>query len=661
MLTLFRWRHAIPLSLENLTPIIRRQADTLQELEISMLQPPSAHAVNRFQRQISEKKLPNLRSFKYYGLSHTEPLPVNRPERGGRFRMLRPLFQKIHTTLQELVLTQDHCISQVGKTPMTLGRTIFDAHCRLDDLYVDPSRTTIDEPPVSLTLTNLELGGFNVDNLFDGSGSDIAVPRVRIHLSALRRLVLNSCFGLDTLLSKLLARKDEIKLTEFAVRIGDEDGLSSDLSPTFQSLRDFLLCFKGLEVLSVLVEASAGGLRIGKDVLTHHASTLRAYSVASRDNEDGDDDETTLRFVSIPDDGLTSKDEISPGCLGVPVGLREYGTFLNKIVGGEYARLRHLSQFPDLKSVVVRNFPALPPTLRGMGKDNTIQQFWRSPRDSYDYSAILKVVETFAEQIALPFYALPESYYAPTSTVVNPCLTEEDFARLDAATEDQRIVAELEEIVAAHTTARNKILGFNLKSPPSSPTPKMDLTRDVLKQKAEADPGFKEVKQKVEDGTASLYESHAFENYQALVQVALGVKSPPPESKPKLSLLVIGDWTYRDQMNLCGPRRWDPTAWSHGSPEEATDNILSDNDSDDEENSGTDRWNHKTYQLRAGFRKEFDISLLPVFFSVDWVVLFDKKKGRFRWSPKATRLERDTLEGLEALGNTKLLEYAWLC
>lgn len=593
--------------------------------------------------------------------------------------MIRPLFRKFHSTLQELVLSQDHCISQVGKTPMTLGRTVYDTHCRLDDLYSDLSKTTTtDEPPITLNLTKLELGGFSIANLFDIPNSDAVLPRVRIHLPALRRLVLNNCFELEALLAKLLARKDEIKLTEFAVRMNEEDVLSGDLATTYQALRDFLLCFKGLEVLSVLVEADmAKDLRIGQDVLHHHASTLRAYSVATRNDSDGDDDDNTMRFVSIPTDGVRCKDEISPGCLKVPIALREYGTFLNKIIGGEYARLRHLSQFPDLRTVVIRNFPALPSHLKELDRDSMIQnftqRFWRHSRISVDAMAVNKVVETFAEQIALPFYALPESYYPapePHEDIISTTFTATGQYRFNVTEEDKRIVSELEQIAAAHTASRDKVLGFNLKSPPASPTPKSNPTRNVLKQKANADPGFMDVLLKMEDGTASLYESHAYESYQELVQVTLGIKAPPVESKPRLSLIVVGDWTYRDQMNLSGPRRWDPTAWSTSNPKPVEDDDDDDeNDDDDDRDLRSDsepeihsgeRWNHKRYHLRHGFKKEFDISLLPVFFKIEWSVLYDKKKARYRWCPKATRLEQDTLEGQGALGDVRLLEFAWM-
>lgn len=676
ILTLCRWRHAIPLSLANLTAILDKQDCTLQELEITMIQPPSAEDVRKFRTAIKHKKFLKLQVFKYHGLSHTEPLPVNRPERGGRCRMVRPLFQKCHQTLQELVLSQDHCISQVGKTPMTLGRTFYDTICKLDDFYIDPSTsstsTTDDYPPITLHLTRLELGGFHVSTLFDIPPSPLESPPVRISLPHMRRLVLNNCFGLENLLRKLYARKNEIaQLKEFGVRIGTDDPYPNGLSEVFQALRDFLLSFQGLEILSVLVDGDASGLRIGKDVLAHHAKTLRVYSVAARDHEAHDAD-NTLRFISRSICGMGEKDEISPGCLSDPPCLREYGTFLNKVVDGEYVRLRYLSQFPDLRTVVIRNFPPLVSDLKAVGKKE--RRFWRDARGKVTFDAI-KVAEAFAEQIALPFYAVPmtrtstedgNALHSSSGNAERISNTEPesddsdgDEDRFDHVEENERIRSELEQIAAIHhAPLRDKILGFTPSPHSFSPTPKTDSTRDILKQRARLDAEFRDVMEKVDRGEASLSEQEIYKNYQSLVQVALGVKPAPPELEPKLRMLVVGDWSYRDQMNISGPRRWDPEAWSADS---GTD-IPTDNEDDvsDMEFQGAETWNWKSYRLRFGFKKEFDISLLPIFFAVRWTNMLDMDKGKWKWKAKVTALRRDTLEGEESLGDVKSLDFAWM-
>lgn len=669
MLTFVRWRHAVPLSLANLTAILKRQAHTLQELEISMIQPPVSGNLRDFQYALRHKSFPNLRSFKYHGLSHTEPLPVNRPEKGGRFRMLRPLFHEFHQTVQELVLLQDHCISQVGKTPMTLGRTIFDTLCRLDDLYIDPTKTiTDDQPPVTLNLTKLELGGFNVNNLFDVPASATLSPRVRLHLPSIRRLVLNDCYALDNLLRKLLARKDEIHITEFGVRVGDQNETSDELSNTYEALRDFLLCFKGLEVLSILTEGSARGLHVGKDVLAQHVDTLRAYSVAARNHDGGGDEENTLRFIAIPTDGILNKDEISPGCIIEPPALREYGTFLNKTLGREYPRLRYLSQFPDLRTVVIRNFPELTPDLKPRLEDNTTKAFWRN-RPGIVTPEATRMAEIFAEQIAIPFHALPDSYSEDKNASVDDALPYpggyvDDDLDFDVTEEEERIKSELTQIAKKHNSDRDKILGFPLKSMASSSTPKKDITRDVLKQKAKADPEFDRLMRKYKQGTASADEKQAYLNYQSVVQVALGLKAPLEGTAPKLRLLIIGDWTYRDQMNLTGPRKWDPAAWSC---DDSQDRVLSEDEDDDEDDHDDsvdtdirEEWNFKTYRIRPGFKREFDVSLLPIFFEVNWVAIHDEDKGRHRWSAIVRHLRQDTLEGQRMLGDTKLLDFAWM-
>lgn len=80
----FRWRHAVPISLKNVQILLMKQSASLSKLEISMIQPPSAREVQAFTSTIKRKKFPKLESLIYNGLSHTEPIPQNRPEKGGR-------------------------------------------------------------------------------------------------------------------------------------------------------------------------------------------------------------------------------------------------------------------------------------------------------------------------------------------------------------------------------------------------------------------------------------------------------------------------------------------------------------------------------------------------------------------------------------------------
>lgn len=611
-----------------------------------MIRPPSAEDLRNFQNALRSKTFPKMTSFKYHGLSHTEPLAMNNPEVGGRFRMLRPLFNNFRQTIQELMLSQDHCISQVGKTPMTLGRTYLHTLCRLDDLYVDTTESIpSDLPSISLKLAKIELRGFYVDNLFDLPAAEIVTPRVRIDLSSLRRLVLNNSRGLGDLLPKLVARKDEIRLTELGLRLGDYGQMHpvsaagvDALGAIYPVLRDFLLSFKGLEVLSILVDGNAKGLRVGKDVISQHADSLQAYSVAARGRDLPPVDDIGGNFAAASRYGIDHEDEINPGYLNPAPALREYGTFLAKAIGPEYPRLRYLSQFPDLRTVTIRNFPVLYP------EESRILH-WREGNFLVTPQA-LRVVEHYAQRIALPFYGLPEGYTSKEEP--GP---PGDF---DIVRENERIRSELVQIMTGHEAKRHKLLGIPFESPLDFKDGS-EMTQDVLRRRARTDKEFHNVRSKVINKTASVSEKEIFDDYKAFVQSTLGLKTPLDDTKPKLRLLIVGDWTYRDQMNLTGPRNYDPRAWRYDPDDEES---YDETDEVDEAIFGY--LPHSGPLGRRESERIFSSSLLPIFFSIDWIKKRDKKTKKHGWSAVATVLDcSSTLEGQGTLPDTRLLDFAW--
>lgn len=624
-LTSFRWRHALPLALKHLGAILQRQAGSLATLELSMIQPPSARSVSELDSVLKDKKFPKLRKLKYDGLSHTEPIPQNNPEKGGRFRMLRTIFRKSYTTLEELSLSQDHCISQIGKTPLINGRTYDAFLCDLDEIYINPRRSDTNSwASADLNLAKLELGGFRVSKLFNSPSLPTTPPRVRVELSSLRRLVLNECDGLGQLLRDMQARKDEIQLTELGLRVVEDEEAFEDFEQLADTLKTFLLSFKsGLEVLSVLWRGD-NALTASETfhALAHHAETLQVYVLAER-KADQSPDFDSLRFVSKPSvdcvwTTVPRVGRISP--------LREMAVQLPGELNYEnYICLRLLSQF-ELRTTHIRNFPPL------------ASGFWRDPGGVVSQVA-LNMAAKFAESIALPYYDVE---------------CKED---LGCIVESFR----LQELAAVHRAKRDGSLGCaKLQTLYSSSAPIRDLSKQVLVQRAAVDPHFGSIMQKVKKQKAGAEELQYYEEYVRKVQTALGVIQPT--NKPKLRLLIVGDWRYRDQMNLTGPRSWDPDAWCS----EKGHDLDNEDDSDDPDElvslgvaqQSVESHNDQQYRLRYGFKNEFDLGLLPIFFRIEWKAQRGEDK-KWRWKAQAIPLDQTTLEGYGALSDVRSLDFAF--
>lgn len=647
----FVWRHAIPLGIDVVEMILLRHSQSLENLEISMIGPPRAQDVATFTNSIAQKTLPKLRSLKYYGLSHTEPIDMNNPEAGGRFRMLRPTFRKTHTTLEELCLSQDHCISQVGKTPLINGRIFPDDYlCTLDELYThrhDPCDSA--KPFVELKLKKLELGGFFVGSLLDSPENITASPRVRISLPHLQRLVLNECHQSASLLKELALRHKEVKLTDFAFRFTDiQDDEDTDREDLASALTDFLKCFKGLRTLSVLWygdEEFVGHER--KNILIHHADTLTAYTWAERvtagEDYDYDDYGHIYRFTArpfVPTEKLgLFPDDKRPK-------LREIGLNLDQVSADpHFLRLKQLSQFENLRTVHIHNFPP-------------IQQYQPGDPDDYWYDTTGKVTSAasdcaseLAEHITLPYYSLPsEKMLHNTQSVLDG--------------------HDLEQIAEWHALRRNQHLHLGsqkLKSSFRTSVPNRDITPRILEQRADIDFQFADILRRVNAQSASIEESIYIDEYIQRVRSTLGYDKPPEDTKPKLNLLIVGDWRYRDQLNMAGPRTWDPSAWQLSQPARSTPPsaprrapiILDDSEDDGSEVFDEEDERSGQPKLRSGFKREFDVCLLPIFFKIDWEAEKTGPDRKWRWKAKPTVLEQNSLEGYTALGDVKGLDFAW--
>lgn len=653
-LTSFRWRHATTLSLPLFVDhILTRHANSLQDVEIAMITPPTSDSADEFGLAVTSRAFPKLRSLTYNGLSHTEPIAINQPAAGGRFRMLRPLFRKTHATLEELVLSQDHCISQVGKTPWNLnGRVFDDLLCDLDEIYAYPAHIVdAAKPYVELKLSKLELGGFKVGSLFE-SPTPVAPPRVRISLPTLRRLVLNDCHQSATLLRELTIRHKEVCLTEFGFRYQEQEGdpgmpmMSKDryFEETSNALGAFLVTFKGLQTLSLLWHGPHAPHEIKiSEALSHHSQTLSAYSYAIRENEDNQTINDTLRFVAKPTNHspwtkVFSKDGPK---------LKEFGLSLPGLLDNKgYPCLRLLSQFENLRTVQIRNFPRIQHLIPGKH-----ESFWRDREGVTNEGK--EMAAKFAEMIALPFYGLPFIY-------------EEDPEVADLVSN-----WDLQKLADQHATDRDQKLlgGIKLKSIFHTSVPNRDITLRILKQRADVDFHFANILQKVEDECATLEETAYYQSYADLVRSTLGYTRPLEDGKPKLRLLVVGDWRYRDQMNLTGPRTYDPDAWctSRSVPDDPTNDESQDVDDDDDSEAevrereyGSEVSGGVHYRLRNGFKQEYDVSLLPIFFKIDWEPVRDRKGDRkWRWTAIVSVLDQTTLEGYAALSDVKTLDFAW--
>lgn len=642
----FRWRHATTLSYEVLCKIMTNQARSLQELELTMVTPPSANSVSHFARAIEPKIFPKLRKLIYHGLSHTEPIPQNQPARGGRFRMLRPLFRKTHEALEELVLSQDHCISQVGKTPLINGRTFNSFLCDLDDIYNhlhDPCPA--DVPSVTLNLKKLELGGFKVGTLFNVPSIPTAGPRVRVNLPNLRRLVLNECDMLGPLLKELTLRNQDVHLKEVGFRVKEqrEDNHTGDWREVADSLQEFLMSFKGLQVLSVLWHGDhlPQAEKFAK-VLAQHHQTLEVYSFDTRTSPN--DDMGIFRFTVKPPTTPTRWTDVHKAeqC----PQLKEIGFNLpDELCTEGYPALRLLSQFGTLRTAHVRHFPKF----ANNDSDQTIQ-FWRDYDGSVTRAARHQAAR-FAELIALPYFGLPSD-------------TPEDNAENSA---DVSKPFKLKELADLHAKLRDNKLqpGFSMMNTAiKTSTPLVDPTMRVLRHRADTDFVFANAMRKVQAGTATAQEQKIYDKFYSRVQKLLGLSKPSKNDKPKLRLLIVGDWRYRDQLNLAGPRTWNPEVWS--TPRDVASatrrNALGEDDEEldiDTDSDDDDVYGNQWERLRDSFYKEFDVSLRPIFFKITWKAEQDESDSKWGWKARATPLNQSTLEGYGGLGDVKSLEFAW--
>lgn len=640
-LTSFRWRHATTLSLSTMRDILVQHSNTLEEIECAMITPPTASEVRDFVLATASTAFPKLHTIVYNGLSHTEPIPANNPERGGRFRMLRPLFRKAHENLRTLTLSQDHCISQIGKTPLINGRVYDSFTCDLDEIYTHPQDLCDSSvPSVFLKLASLELGGFRVASLFDTPVLPTVPPRVRIRLAALRRLVLNDCDGLSPLLQELTLRHEEVHLTQIGIRV-QEDLDNQDYTEVSKSLAGFLISFKGLEILSVLWDGpNAPESSVISAALPFHAKTLQVYCFVARNEDDDDSMDATLRFVS-KHKGSDPWTKVLPQ--HQRPNLKEFSLNVPECLAPkDYPCLRLLSQFETLRTVHIRNFPPLHNIVSESLKHSA---FWRD-RDGYVSQAAKETAIKFAETIALPFYGLPKGF--EEDTTVNEMVQSFDLqslAKLHAAKRDRELLG-----------------GVKLRSVIQTSTPKHDVTRRVLEQRADIDNAFRNIMQKVENDEATAEESSSYFEYVARVRKALGYTEPSQLDKPKLRLLIVGEWRYRDQLNLTGPRTWDPSAWclSSGDSHQPPSSITRDYSDDDSQEllDLNEVSGNVHYKLRSGFKMEFDVSLLPLFFAVDWQPKWRKQEKRWRWKANVRVLDQSTLEGYATLGDVRSLDFA---
>lgn len=630
----FTWRHAIPLPLHVLMPVLTLHAQSLVHLEVSMIQPPSHSDVQMLESALSASHpLSKLRSLVYRGLSHTEPLQVNNPVQGGRFRMLRPIFRNAHSQIQDLVLSQDHCVSQIGRTPLINGRVHRDTLCTLDELYFNPADPAFGSllQTIDLNLTKLELGGFYVSLLADPSA------RMRLNLSQLRALTLTDCDGLDNLFTSLTSRSDELCLTSFALRYNENNAADDDAETVATRLDNFLMSFKGLELLSILWSGSHTPAALGQRVLTQHSEHLEVYNIDLRDPQDPDLDSPSLRFLAIPQMNTSSwsPSSTSSGTQTVSPCLREiaFNLTMTEEQFTEYTCLRLLSRYQGLRTVHIRNFP---PIRTAQSPSNKL--FWRI-NNSVVTPTIVEAVNKFAEKIALPFHGVLHQWEQECSLFPN-------------------LLDDLRALAVLHTATRDKqLLGdrFAFKWQHSSSTPIKDLTARVLKQRAEVDAGFATLKTKVDLKVATDEEETRYHEIVHDIRVVLGHEKPTLTEKPKLRLLIIGDWRYRDQMNITGPRTWDPNAWCTSKKDEDLDDIDMDPIETDSE---ADYHRNQRFNFTYSFKKEWDINLRPLFFEIDWKVR-KTEDGRYRWKADAKVLPQVTLEGERTLSDVRSLEHAW--
>lgn len=629
----FRWRHAVPLSVAPLTKILTTNAGSLRHLEISMIQPMSHQEVRRLDTDLASGRAPSqIRSLTYRGLSHTEPLLVNNPERGGRFRMLRPIFKHIRHQIEELRLSQDHCISQVGKTPMFLnGRGHQDYLCELTELVYDPTVSETDLPAfVILNLLTLELGGFQVDRVLTPTNP------IQLNLSKLRHLTLNDCNGLEDLFSGLITQSGELNLKSLALRYYESTDYADTADEVVSRLQTFLESFEGLEILSILWQGDLFPPQSFDGVLKKHSGTLQVLVTDLRYFDEARIVSHTGGFITMP--------RMETNILGLHTmpNVKEFAFNLMHNVknASEVHRLRMLSAYDSLRTVHIRNFP---PTQKLLGNPGE-HSFWRSPTARLGIGMV-EVAETFAELIARPFYEVPSTW---------------DVS--DGLREDLKSLSE------SHMEKRGKQL-FGCDKPPklkyNSATPVKDLTKNVVEERVKVNRDFAALDAKIDSSTASEDEAKEYLAIVGKIRTILGVNQPDITEKPKLRLLIIGDWTYRDQMNITGPRNYDPRAWcdrkvSINSDEDDSDTVSNGEESEeDEDYEDPDRdLLEREFEFPYHFKHQWDACVRPIFFEIDWTASKDVN-GRYRWKACAKALPHKTLEGRRALSDVRSLEYAW--
>lgn len=317
-----------------------------------------------------------------------------------------------------------------------------------------------------------------------------------------------------------------------------------------------------------------------------------------------------------------------------------------------HPQLRLLSQIPSLKTVHVRNFPSIP-RLDG--------EFWRRPDGLVNVSAYRCVAE-LAEQIALPFHSMEH-----ITGIVEKKGEGMDDGVVTRPPVAQNLYDNLTRVMEKHNTNRDQKLRLNgakLRSFYQSSTPRRDITPQIIQQRADSDYHFSNIVRKIRDGTADGYDKRQYQHYESTVKETLGYRRS--SEKPELSLIVIGDWRYRDQLNLTGPRTWDPNSWCEqkkkifDKDDEDEDMDMDDDEDFDEDGDLIYNYNYgdTKYRLREDFEKQYDVSLMPIFYRIDWKCDAGEDT-KYRWRATATPIPDEDAMLWGDMPNTKLLHFAF--
>lgn len=607
-----------------------------------------AIVMKMFSEMFAQHKF-QLRTFIHRGLSYTEPLPRSGQSAGDRFRMIRPLVKDSFSTLRTLVLTQEHCISQIGRTPLVNGYTFESTLCDLDEIYICPTRSLTQETIV-LRPSNLELGGFDVGRL--ASTVPIALgPKVRIEIPTLRRLVLSDCHGVDKLLAHLISRGPlkQIHLKEFGIRFENDALRASRRRQAAAMVVPFLMSFTGLETLSIMCKKPVG-VDLSRQVLRHHEGTLRVLVNDAREataSEFQTGLQSTHPFVQQPCDSSDIWALLSDETNTLPVAfeVQEIGLPLKQEL--EHAALQSLSCYPSLRTVHIRNFVTKDSSLWSDNKNRFL--FWRNPDGSVPAEArqaARAMVESITSQVD----------HTQHSGSMTPCAAS----------------------VAAQDTARmnmlrkyNKLFGTKHGSqPPDSDSfsttwldlrtelPK-DVVHQIAKHKSECDAEFAMLMSGIQNGVATNAMWQSYQLFAAHVHRCLGII--PSVDRPQLQLLIIGDWRYRDRFNLAGPRTWDPDAWYIlKKPRDSDDDeflFLDGEDSVESDDGSGIKWNEHMYKLPTTFDRHFSTLTVPIFFKVNWRQK-ENEAARWEWEADPEPIEYSAVkdDGDFAI---RSLDFAW--